>query len=133
MDCLFCAIVAGDLPSKQVYADDAAIAILDINPWHVGHTLVMPRRHVEALTSDPTALVEIAPAITATSRLLMDRLAADGLNLMSSSGNAAGQEVFHLHVHLIPRYSHRPGLGQLMVREPGINLERVHRQILGNG
>lgn len=133
MDCLFCAIVASEAPAKQVYADDAAIAILDINPWHVGHTLVIPRRHVENLTSDETALVEIAPAITATSRLLLDRLAADGLNMMSSSGAVAGQEIFHMHVHLIPRYNHRPGLTQLMLREPGINLERVHRQILGHG
>ena len=131
MSCLFCSIVAGDIPSRQVYADDHAIAFLDINPWHVGHTLVVPRRHVDDLLGEPEALTEIAGAISATTRLLVDRLAADGLNLLSSAGVAAGQEVFHLHVHLIPRFAHRPGIGELTVREPGIDLDRVHRQIVG--
>ncbi|MFT4108281.1 HIT family protein [Propionicimonas sp.] len=131
MDCLFCSIVAGDIGSRQVYADEHAVAFLDINPWHVGHTLVVPRRHVDDLMGEPEALTEIAPAIAATSRLLVDRLGADGLNLLSSSGAVAGQEVFHLHVHLVPRYAHRPGLRELMVREDGIDLDRVYRQITG--
>ncbi len=131
MDCIFCGIVAGDIPAKMVYSDDQAIAFLDIQPWHVGHTLVIPRRHTSDLLSDPAALTDIAPAISATSKLLVDRLGADGLNLLSSSGNVAGQEVFHLHVHLVPRYAHRPGLRELLVPEPEIELERVHRQIIG--
>lgn len=131
MDCPFCKIVAGDIPAKQIYADDHAIAFLDIAPWHVGHTLVIPRRHVADLFEQPEALTEIAPAIAATSRLLVDRLAADGLNLFNSNGVAAGQEVFHLHVHLVPRFAHRTGVRELFVREPGIDLERVHRQIVG--
>lgn len=131
MDCLFCRIISGELPSRQVYADDNAIAFLDINPWHVGHTLVLPRRHVDDLLGEPEALTEIAPAIAATSRLLVGRLAADGLNLVSSSGVAAGQEVFHLHVHLVPRFAHRAGLRELFIREHGVDLDRVHRQLLG--
>ncbi|MCA0307363.1 MAG: HIT domain-containing protein [Actinobacteria bacterium] len=131
MSCLFCRIVAGEIPSKQVYADEHAIAFLDINPWHVGHTLVVPRRHVDDLLGEPEALTEIAPAISATARLLVDRLAADGLNLLSSSGDAAGQEVFHLHVHLVPRFAHRPGLRELFVHEKDVHLDRVHRQIVG--
>lgn len=126
MDCLFCRIVAGEIPSRQVYADEAAIAFLDINPWHVGHTLVIPRRHLEDLTSDPAGLPEIAPAIAATSKLLIERLGADGLNLLSSVGATAGQEVFHLHVHLVPRYAHRPGLRELLVKEPDIDLDKVY-------
>ncbi|HQY99764.1 MAG TPA: HIT domain-containing protein [Propionicimonas sp.] len=129
MSCLFCSIVAGDIPAKQVYADDAAIAFLDINPWHVGHTLVVPRRHVDDLLGEPEVLSEVAPAIAATSRLLVERLSADGLNLLSNSGVTAGQEVFHLHFHLVPRYARRPGLSELMHREPGIDLDRVHRQL----
>ena len=132
MSCLFCAIVAGDIPSRQVYADDQAIAFLDIAPWHVGHTLVVPRRHVDDLLGDPDALSSIAPAISATSRLLVERLAADGLNLVSSAGAAAGQEVFHLHVHLVPRFAHRAGLRELFVHEPDVDLDRVHRQIVGD-
>lgn len=131
MSCVFCGIVSGDIPARQVYSDDQAIAFLDIQPWHVGHTLVIPRRHVEDLLADPEALSGIVPAINATSRLLVDRLAADGLNLVSSCGAAAGQEVLHLHVHLVPRFAHRPGVGQLFVPEPGVDLDRVHRQIIG--
>jgi len=129
MDCLFCRIVAGEIPSRQVYADEAAIAFLDVNPWHVGHTLVIPRRHVADLLADPAGLAEIAPAISATARLLTQRLGADGINLLNSSGATAGQEVFHLHVHLIPRYPHRPGLRELMAREPHIDLDEVHRRL----
>jgi histidine triad (HIT) family protein len=131
MECLFCSIVAGDIPSRQVHADDSAVAFLDIAPWHVGHTLVVPRRHVDDLLAEPEALTEIAPAISAVSRLLVDRLAADGVNLLSSSGVAAGQEVFHLHVHVVPRFAHRPGVRELFVREPGIDLDRVYRQVTG--
>ena len=131
MSCVFCAIVAGEIPSRQVYADDYAVAFLDVAPWHVGHTLVVPRRHVDDLLAEPEALTEIAPAISATSRLLVERLAADGLNLVSSTGAAAGQEVFHLHVHLVPRFAHRSGLAELFQRESGVDLDRVHRQLTG--
>jgi len=93
MDCLFCAIVAGDIPSRGVYADDTAYAFLDINPWHRGHTVLVPRRHVADLLEQPEGLGEIAPAINATGRLLVDRLGAQGLNLLSNAGAVAGQEV----------------------------------------
>jgi len=129
MDCLFCAIVAGDIPSRQVYADDAAIAFLDINPLHPGHTLVIPRRHVQDLLADPVALEEIAPAIGATAKLLVGKLGADGLNLVSSAGEAAGQEVMHLHVHLIPRSADKPGLRELLVREPVGDVDDVFARI----
>ena len=132
MSCVFCGIVAGEIPSRQVYADDYAVAFLDVAPWHVGHTLVVPRRHVDDLLAEPEALTEIAPAISATSRLLVERLAADGLNLVSSTGAAAGQEVFHLHVHLVPRFAHRPGVRELFVPEPEVDLDLVHRQIVGD-
>lgn len=131
MDCLFCAIIAGDIPSRQVYADDSAIAFLDINPWHRGHTLVVPRRHVDDVLAGPEALSEISEAINATGHLLMDRLGADGMNLLVNTGAVAGQEVFHLHIHLIPRFADRPGMAGLMDREPDIDVEAVHRQIIG--
>lgn len=127
--CLFCRIVAGEIPARQVYADGAAIAFLDINPWHPGHTLVIPRRHTDDLLSDPAALAEIAPAITATAALLTERLGADGINLLSNAGAAAGQEVFHLHVHLVPRSADRPGLSALTVREPDIDLDAVYQRL----
>lgn len=131
MDCVFCKIVAGELPSRKVYEDEVAYAFLDLAPWHEGHTLVVPRRHVDDLTADPTALAEIAPAASHVSRLLVDRLDADGLNLLSSAGPVAGQEVFHLHLHLVPRYGAEPGLQQLVRRtEPG-DLDAVLARLTG--
>src|SRR6478752_2535259 len=107
--CLFCKIVAGELPSREVYSEERAYAFLDIAPWHRGHTLVIPRQHVVDLVQGPAVLADIAPAIDTVARLLVDRLDADGLNLFSAAGAVAGQEVFHLHVHLVPRYADAPG------------------------
>ncbi len=129
--CLFCRIVSGEIPSRQIYADDHAVAFLDIGPWHRGHSLVVPRRHVADLLAGESALAEIAPAVDAVSRLLVDRLGAGGLNLLSSARAVAGQEVFHLHVHLIPRYAEAPGLGNLVAPHPvsDAELEAVHAQL----
>jgi len=131
MDCLFCSIVAGDIPSRQVYADDAAIAFLDINPFHPGHTLVIPRRHVRDLLADPSVLGEIAPAIEATAKLLADRLGTEGMNILSSAGEVAGQEVMHVHFHLVPRSADKPGLRELLVREPAGDLDEIYARIMG--
>ena len=132
MACLFCSLVAGDIPSRQVYADEHAIAFLDIGPWKRGHTLVIPRRHVDDVLDPDEALSEIAPAISATARLLTEKLGADGLNLLSSAGATAGQEVFHLHVHLVPRYAGDPGLRRLFDRDPSIDLDEVYAAITGS-
>ncbi|MDR1791155.1 MAG: HIT family protein [Propionibacteriaceae bacterium] len=127
--CIFCEIVAGNIPSKKVYEDDVAYAFLDINPFHAGHTLVIPKRHVDRLTDDPTALGEIAPAVTAVAALLQEKLGAEGLNLLINSGAVAGQEVFHLHVHLIPRYADNPGMSGLAKRDPDIDLDGVYQRL----
>jgi histidine triad (HIT) family protein len=130
-DCIFCRIVAGELPSRQVYADDHAVAFLDINAWHRGHTLVIPRRHVVDLVSGDPTLPEIAPAVDAVARMLTHKLAPDGINVLSSAGVAAGQTVFHAHVHVIPRYADEPGLAHLVnpVEVPEGELDSVWRQI----
>lgn len=133
MDCLFCAIIAGDIPSRQIYADDHAIAFLDIQPWHRGHSLVIPRRHIADVLEHSSALTEIAPAIEATSRLLVEKLGADGLNLVGNNGAVAGQEVFHLHVHLVPRYGNHRGMRALLQPDPtaGADLDALHELIIG--
>ena len=130
-DCIFCKIIAGDIPSRRVYADEHAYAFLDVAPWHRGHSLVVPRRHVPDLISADPALAEIAPAVETVARLLVERLSADGVNLLSSSGAAAGQEVFHLHVHVVPRYADEPGLRSLVNPAPTSDneLNSVHRQL----
>ena len=84
-DCIFCKIVAGDIPSRGVYSDDQAYAFLDLAPWHRGHSLVVPRRHVPDLITTDHALTEIAPAVDAVARLLVERLDADGVKLRTAT------------------------------------------------
>jgi histidine triad (HIT) family protein len=133
-DCPFCKIVAGTIGARTVYEDDHALAFLDLTAWQRGHTLVIPKRHTPNLLTGPSLLVDIAPAIEATARLLVDRLGADGLNLVSSAGEAAGQTVHHLHVHLVPRYADRPGLAHLVEPQEvsGAELDALHAQITGS-
>jgi histidine triad (HIT) family protein len=104
--CIFCAIAAGTAPSYRTYEDETAVAFLDLAPIRHGHTLVIPRSHVPDVMSDDgaQALVDISPAIHHVSRRLMEVFGADGISLVQSNRPAAGQVVFHLHVHLVPRY-----------------------------
>ena len=131
-DCLFCRIVAGEAPARTVYEDDEAVAFLDIGPWQRGHTLVIPRHHVADLYSGEPTMGRLGPAIDATARLLVGRLGADGLNLLSSAGAVAGQVVLHLHVHLVPRYADTPGLSNLFrpQRPSAAELDAVYAQIV---
>ncbi|MDO5682623.1 MAG: HIT domain-containing protein [Propionibacteriaceae bacterium] len=133
MDCLFCAIIAGDVPSRQIYADEHAIAFLDIAPLHWGHTLVVPRQHVTDILAEGTTLSDIAPAVHNVSRLLVDRLEAGGVNVLINNGALAGQEVFHLHVHLVPRYPEFPGMRALFQPDPeaGAELDALHAILTG--
>jgi histidine triad (HIT) family protein len=127
-DCLFCAIIAGAIPSRQVYADDSAIAFLDIQPWHRGHTLVVPRRHVASIIDDPTIWGDVRTAVEQVVPLLVDRLGAAGLNVLVNAGEVSGQEVMHFHVHLVPRYDDAPGLANLTGRDV-TDLDAVWQQL----
>jgi len=104
-DCIFCKIVAGELPAAVVGSDERVLAFLDINPATRGHTLVIPRAHVEDIheigSEDLAAAIALAQTIAVRAR---ERLGADGVNLLHSSGSAAWQTVFHFHIHVIPRY-----------------------------
>ena len=108
-DCLFCKIVAGEIPSTRVDEDDRTVAFMDINPATRGHALVVPREHYRDLQDVPAD--ELAATVVAAQRLagrVRDRLDADGINLLNSCGSAAWQTVFHFHVHVIPRYHDDP-------------------------
>jgi len=118
-DCLFCQIVAGQIPSYRLYEDEAAIAFLDIGPWHRGHSLVVPKRHTIDGTVEADSWHELAEALVTVSQLLRSKLGASGINLLSNAGASAGQEVFHFHVHVIPRYDDHPGMAGLSERDPG--------------
>ena len=129
-DCLFCRIVEGEIPSKRIYEDETAVAFLDINSWQQGHALVIPRRHVKDVLEDPAALAEIAPAIGTVGDLLKERLGATACNILSNAGADSGQEVFHLHVHVLPRYADNPGISNM--RGPvTTDLDQVHARLVG--
>lgn len=132
---MFCQIIAGELPSRKVYEDDRALAFLDIAAWHRGHALVVTKRHIPDLLSGEPSLVDIAPAVDAVAKMLMHRLAADGINVLSSARAVAGQTVFHMHMHVVPRYADEPGLERLVnpVIVPEGELDSVFRQIQAAG
>ncbi|MFX1562644.1 MAG: HIT family protein [Promethearchaeota archaeon] len=104
--CIFCKIIAGEVPSHTVYSDDKVIAFLDIRPINPGHTLVVPKAHVASLgeLSSPVDghLFQIARLIAAA--LFKSGLRCEGINLLLSDGKAAFQEIPHIHLHVIPRF-----------------------------
>ena len=124
-DCIFCKIVAGEIPSKQVHADDACVAFLDVAPFKRGHTLVVPRTHVTDALADADVTASLAPAISTVGRMLIDKLGATGMNVVSNVGADAGQSVFHLHVHLVPRYADDAGFAGLVEKADGIDTDEV--------
>ncbi len=108
-DCLFCQIVAGQLPAEIVDEDEKTIAFMDINPANRGHALVIPRRHAQDLIEiDPDELKATAVAAQRLARRVKERLGADGVNLINSCGGAAWQTVYHFHIHVIPRWEDDP-------------------------
>jgi histidine triad (HIT) family protein len=108
-DCLFCKIVAGELPSTKVAEDERTLAFMDINPATRGHMLVIPKEHsADLLTVPAEDLAACAAATARLAALAKERLGADGVNVLNSCGAAAWQTVFHFHLHVIPRYEGDP-------------------------
>jgi histidine triad (HIT) family protein len=108
-DCLFCKIVAGELPATIVAEDERTVAFMDIHPATRGHALVVPREHARNVHEiDPEDLQAVAVAAQRLATRARDNLGADGVNLLNSNGAAAWQTVFHFHVHVIPRYDGDP-------------------------
>ena len=105
METIFSKIIAGDIPCEKVYEDDRVLAFLDINPVNHGHTLVIPKEHTtnifDVAPETLAQLITVAQRVAAAQR---DALACDGVNLVMNNGEAAGQEVPHIHFHVIPRY-----------------------------
>jgi histidine triad (HIT) family protein len=108
-DCIFCKIVAGELPGTIVAEDDRTVAFMDISPATRGHALVVPRRHAADLgVVDDDDLAACAAAARRLAQRAKHSLGADGVNLLNAWGPAAWQTVFHFHVHVIPRYDGDP-------------------------
>lgn len=108
-DCIFCKILAGELPAQIVDEDERTVAFMDVNPATRGHALVVPRAHSVDLHDTPPE--DVAATALAAQRLAeraRERLGAPGVNLLNACGPAAWQSVFHFHVHVIPRYEDDP-------------------------
>lgn len=104
-NCIFCKIAAGQIPSATVYEDDDFRAILDIAPAHKGHTIILPKKHADNIFSlDDEVTAKVFPVAKKVSQAVKDTLGCDGVNILQNNGTAAGQSVFHLHVHVVPRY-----------------------------
>ena len=104
-DCIFCSIVAGDIPARTVYETDDVLAFLDANPLAEGHTLVIPKGHATHVGDlDEAAAAALFAAVTELTPRVRSTVGADAANVGINDGEAAGQEVPHAHVHIIPRF-----------------------------
>ena len=104
-DCIFCSIVDGDIPSRTVHEDEAVVAFLDANPLSPGHTLVVPKAHHQFVREVPAGLsASVFETVHELVPRIEDAVDADGHTIAVNDGPAAGQEVPHLHVHIVPRF-----------------------------
>ena len=103
-ECIFCRIVAGTATCQEIYQDDAILAFMDINPANDGHCLVIPKAHFENVFDMPPVLFgTLASTVAKVARVVNDVLRPDGISLMQANGEAAGQSVLHVHIHVLPR------------------------------
>lgn len=104
-NCIFCKIIAGEIPSHTLYEDEQFKVILDVGPATRGHALILPKEHYANLYEIPEDLAMNAMKLAKKMvKIMTDQLGCDGFNLLQNNGEAAGQTVFHFHMHLIPRY-----------------------------
>lgn len=103
-DCLFCKIIKGEVPSSKVYENENIVAFLDINPVNPGHTLVVPKEHYENFSlADEKTLHHLVEAAQKVAKAIVKALGYEGYNIGVNNGSVAGQVIFHLHVHVMPR------------------------------
>lgn len=104
-ECTFCKIVRGEIPSTKIYEDEQTLAFLDIEPLHPGHTLVIPKKHAsDVFEIEEEEWVAIMKTARKVAHAIGESLGAHGVNVDTNNREAAGQVVFHSHVHVIPRY-----------------------------
>jgi len=131
-DCIFCKIIAGEIPSTKIYEDADVLAILDISQATRGHSLVLPKKHyrnILAMTADEAgSLFAKVPAIA---NMVKNNLGAEGMNIILNNEEIAGQTVFHTHVHLLPRFKEDGGPDFVHVPTHDYDLAEVAREIRG--
>ena len=105
-NCIFCKIISGKIPSETLYEDENFRVILDIAPAAKGHAVVLAKRHcTDLFSSDPATMSNALFVIAKVGDAIKKALACDGINILQNNGTAAGQTIFHLHFHILPRYN----------------------------
>lgn len=134
-DCLFCKIIAKEIPSTPVYEDEEVYAFLDIHPINPGHTLVVPKKHSEGFhDADPVVLQKLIIATQNIARGIVAGLGVEGFNLEQNNGTVAGQVVPHLHLHIVPRHAddglkHWPGMSYASIKEAITMAEKIKKAL----
>lgn len=106
-NCIFCKIIKGDIPKEFLYEDEHTVAFLDIKPVNPGHTLVIPKKHfVNIFEAPEETWLHIMRTVKKVSHAIKDGLGIENVNLEMNNGSIAGQEVFHAHMHIVPRNEH---------------------------
>ena len=132
-DCIFCKIANGDIPSNTLYEDEAFRVILDIGPATKGHALVLPKEHYNNLYEIPEDTAAGAMRLARKMvKSMIEKLHADGFNLVQNNGETAGQTVMHFHLHLIPRYKNDgQRIGWKTTSPSARELEEIRKTITG--
>jgi histidine triad (HIT) family protein len=108
-NCIFCKVVAGEIPAEVIDSDEPTLTVMDINPATRGHVVVMTRAHVDNLLElGDEDLLAVMHTVRRVTELLRRRLQPDGFNILHNIGRAAWQSIFHFHMHVIPRYKDDP-------------------------
>ncbi len=132
--CIFCKIVNGEVPAYKVYEDEKTVAFLDIFPRAYAHTLVVPKKHFETIDEmDEEYLAALIKSVKNVAKLLKEKLNAEGYNIVSNNGRASGQEVMHVHIHILPRFENDNIKFEFpdVIEEYKEKLEEIHRKIVG--
>jgi histidine triad (HIT) family protein len=135
-DCLFCKIIAKQIPAEVIYEDDHTLAFLDIRPRSVGHAVVVPREHAPTIVAlSDAGLAPLFLAVKHVDQLLSRALMPDGMTIGINQGRASGQEVEHLHVHLMPRWHGDGGspIQSVVHSAPNGSLETIFKKIIESG
>ena len=130
-DCIFCKMLRGEIPCYKLYENDSTLGFMDINPINDGHALVIPKYHSENLYETPD--VWLGAAISAAGKIaaaVNKVIRPEGINLLQANGAGAKQSVFHLHIHIIPRYA-EDGVGMNWELVPGDmdSIEKLAKEI----
>lgn len=132
-NCIFCKIVAGQVPCTKLYEDEDVLAFLDINPVTYGHTLVISKEHYSTFLSTPKAIMnKVMNVAQRIGQVQIEQLGAKGVNILINSYEAAGQVVPHFHVHIIPRYTAKDGFRLEFKELKDVNLPKVAEEIKDN-